>query len=98
MAYFGNGISGAQPQGNYSNLGASAGTSAIWGTIVFTSIVAMVAVPTIVDTLIKTKILGFDNKLSTKAQVGRSAAVGAAIALPIAALYGGITYTVVREA
>jgi len=98
MVYFGNGISGAQLQGNYSNLGASAGTATIWGTIVFTSIVAMVAVPTIMDTLIKTKVLGFDNKLSTKQQVARSAAVGAAIALPFAALYGGITYTVVREA
>ena len=101
MAYFGNGhenLGGPQQQGNYNNLGASAGTATVWGTIVFTSIVAMGAVPTIVDTLIKTKILGFDNKLSTKSQIGRSAAVGAAIALPIAALYGGITYTVVREA
>ena len=98
MAYFGNGISGAQPQGNYSNLGASAGTATVWGTIVFSSIVAMVAGPAIIDTLIKTKILGFENKLNTKQQVARSAAVGAAIALPIAALYGGITYTVVREA
>ena len=98
MAYFGNGIGDTQLQGNYSNLGASAGTATVWGTIVFSAVVASVAIPVVIDTLIKTKLLGFSNKLNTKQQITRSAALGAAIALPFAAAYGGITYTLVRKA
>ena len=102
MAYFGNGhinLGGQQqlPQGQYNNLGAAAGTATVWGTIVFSAVTVAFVAPTVIDTLVKTKLLGFNNKYNTKKQIGRSAAVGAALALPFAALYGGITYTVVRE-
>ena len=103
MAYFGNGhinLGGQHqlPQGQYNNLGASAGTATVWGTIVFSAVTAAFVAPTIFDTLVKTKILGFKNKLNTKEQIARSAALGAVIALPFAAAYGGIAYTIVREA
>ena len=84
--------------GGYSNLGAPADTSALWGGMVAAGVAAMFIAPVIVDTLIKSKILGFDNKYSTKKQIGRSAAVGAVVGLPVALLYGGLTYSVVRAA
>ena len=79
-----------------SNLGAPASTAAIWSTLVVGGVAAMFIAPTIVDTLIKSKVLGFNNRLSTKDQVKRSALVGGLIALPAAAIYGGVTYTAVR--
>lgn len=80
----------------YANLGAPADTAAMWGGIVFATVAAGVIAPVIIDTLVKTKVLGFSNKYSTKKQVGRSAAVGAIIGIPMALLYGGATYTAVR--
>ena len=80
----------------YSNLGAPPDTAAMWGGIVFATVAAGVIGPVIIDTLVKTKVLGFSNKYSTKKQIGRSAAVGAVIGVPLALLYGGATYTAVR--
>ena len=80
----------------YSNLGAPPDTAAMWGGIVFATVAAGVITPVIIDTLVKTKLLGFSNKYSTKKQIGRSAAVGAIIGIPMALLYGGATYTAVR--
>ena len=84
--------------GAYSNLGAPADTAALWGGIVFATVATMFIAPTVVDTLVKSKLLGFENKYSTKKQIGRSAAVGAAIGIPLALFYGAGTYTAVRAA
>ena len=78
---------------NPRGLGSHTGTPALWGTIVAGMIVAGVAVPLIIDTLAKTQILGFENKYNWKTQAKRSAALGAAIAIPFAVAYGGMTYT-----
>ncbi len=80
----------------YSNLGAPPDTAAMWGGVVFATVLAGAIAPTIIDTLVKSKVLGFTNKYSTKKQIGRSAAVGAVIGIPLALIYGAGTYTAVR--
>jgi len=80
----------------YANLGAPPDTAAMWGGVVFATVLAGAIAPTIIDTLVKSKVLGFTNKYSTKKQIGRSAAVGAVIGVPLALIYGAGTYTAVR--
>tara|TARA_B100000214_G_scaffold79953_3_gene54110 strand:- start:7682 stop:7966 length:285 start_codon:yes stop_codon:yes gene_type:complete len=80
----------------YANLGAPPDTAAMWGGIVFAAVAVGVIAPTVIDTLVKSKVLGFNNKYSTKKQIARSAAVGAVIGVPMALLYGAGTYTAVR--
>ena len=77
----------------YANLGAPPDTAAMWGGIVFAAVAVGVIAPTVIDTLVKSKVLGFNNKYSTKKQIARSAAEGAVIGVPMALLYGAGTYT-----
>ena len=83
---------------NYKGLGSHTSTPALWGTIIAGAVVASVAVPIVIDTLAKTQLLGFENKYNWKTQAKRSAALGAAIAVPFAVVYGGLTYSALDTA
>jgi len=83
---------------NYNGLGSHTSTPALWGTIIAGAVVASVAVPIVIDTLAKTQLLGFENKYNWKTQAKRSAALGAAIAVPFAVVYGGLTYSALDTA
>jgi len=80
---------GLQLYGHSRNLGAVTGGSLSIGAIAATGIIALYVVPTVVGVLIQNKVLGFDNRLSTKKMTGRAAAVGAVIGAPLALMIGG---------
>jgi len=75
------------------NLGAVTVGSFSTGTLVAGGILALYVTPAIVNVLIQNKILGFNNRLSTKKMVGRAAAVGAVVGLPLATIVGGAVAT-----
>ena len=78
-------------------LGASTPTAAVWGTIVGGAVLSMYMAPVIISTFVQNKWLGFDNRLSNKDMLKRSALLGGAIGAIPAILWSAGTFTVVRE-
>ena len=59
------------------------------GALAATGGIALYVIPTVINVLVTNKVLGFDNRLSTKKMTGRAAAVGAVIGAPLALMIGG---------
>ena len=70
-------------------IGAVTGSSLSLGAVAGAGIIALYVVPTVVQVLISNKVLGFENRLSTKKMSGRAAALGAVIGAPLALVIGG---------
>ena len=73
------------------NLGGTTGQGIAIGTAVGGTILLSYAAFTVVDSLLKNKVLGFDNRLGTAKMAKRSAMLGAAIGFLPALFYGGVT-------
>ena len=73
------------------NLGGTTGQGVAWGVVVGGMVITSYAAFTVVDSLLKNKVLGFDNKLGTAKMAKRSAMLGAAIGFLPALFYGGVT-------
>ena len=80
---------GQQLFGHSRSLGAVTGGSLSLGALAGAGIIALYVVPTVVQVLISNKVLGFENRLSTKKMTGRAAALGAVIGAPLALVIGG---------
>jgi len=70
-------------------IGAVTGSSLSLGAVAGAGIIALYVVPTVVQVLISNKVLGFENRLSTKKMSGRAAALGAVMGAPLALIIGG---------
>ena len=68
-------------------LPSTPGTGLILGVVV----TSFYVVPAIVNQLVASKVLGFDNRLNTKQQVARSSAVGALYGLGALVTYSAIS-------
>ena len=88
-AYNGLNPQGLQLYGHSSSLGAVTGGSLSLGALAATGVIALYVIPTVINVLVTNKVLGFDNRLSTKKMTGRAAAVGAVIGAPLALMIGG---------
>jgi len=53
----------------------------------------MYAVPTVISVLVQNKLLGFDNRLSTKEMSKRAALMGALMGVPVAVIVGSTVAT-----
>ena len=74
--------------GKHKGLGNPLGRNPVGsGILLGVLVTSFYVVPAIVNQLVASKVLGFDNRLSTKKQVARSGAVGAAYGLSAIALY-----------
>ena len=51
----------------------------------------MYAVPTVISVLVQNKVLGFDNRLSTKSMTKRAALMGGLFGIPVALIVAGST-------
>lgn len=80
---------GQQLFGHSRSLGAVTGGSLSLGALAGAGIIALYVVPTVVQVLVQNKVLGFENRLSTKKMTGRAAALGAVIGAPLALVIGG---------
>jgi hypothetical protein len=80
---------GQQLFGHSRSLGAVTGGSLSVGAVAGAGIIALYVVPTVVQVLISNKVLGFENRLSTKKMSGRAAALGAVMGAPLALIIGG---------
>jgi len=79
---------GQQLFGYSRGLGAVTGTSLNLGALAGAGIIALYVVPSVIQVLVSNKVLGFENRLSTKKMTGRAAAVGAVIGAPLALMIG----------
>ena len=79
---------GQQLFGHSRSLGAVTGGSVSLGALAGAGIIALYVVPTVVQVLVQNKVLGFENRLSTKKMTGRAAALGAVIGAPLALVIG----------
>lgn len=70
-------------------IGAVTGSSLSAGAIAGAGIIALYVVPTVIQVLVHNKVLGFENKFSTKKMNGRAAALGAVMGAPLALIIGG---------
>lgn len=84
---------GQQLFGYSRGLGAVTGGSLTVGAVAATGVVALYVVPAIINVLVSNKVLGFENRLSTKKMTGRAAAVGAVMGAPLALIIGGALAT-----
>ena len=74
--------------GKHKGLGnTSALSTAESGVLLGVVVTSFYVIPAIVNQLVASKVLGFDNRLSTKKQVARSGALGAAYGIGALALY-----------
>jgi hypothetical protein len=80
---------GQQLFGHSRSLGAVTGGSLSLGALAGAGIIALYVVPTVVQVLVQNKVLGFENRLSTKKMSGRAAALGAVMGAPLALIIGG---------
>lgn len=80
---------GQQLYGHSRSLGAVTGGSLSVGAIAATGIIALYVIPSVIQVLVQNKVLGFENRLSTKKMTGRAAALGAVIGAPLALIIGG---------
>tara|TARA_B100000287_G_C20661446_1_gene790261 strand:+ start:2087 stop:2377 length:291 start_codon:yes stop_codon:yes gene_type:complete len=67
------------------------------GTAVGGTVLLSYAAFTVVDSLLKNKVLGFDNRLGTAKMAKRSAMLGAAIGFLPALFYGGVTAAAISQ-
>ena len=81
----------ARNLGAPSQLGAVTKSSIGLGVILGTGVIVMYAVPTVISVLVQNKLLGFDNRLSTKDMSKRAALMGGLMGIPLALLVGGTT-------
>ena len=80
---------GQQLFGHSRSLGAVTGSSLSLGAVAGAGIIALYVVPTVVQVLVQNKVLGFENRLSTKKMSGRAAALGAVMGAALALIIGG---------
>jgi hypothetical protein len=88
-----NGINrnGIQLYGAPSQLGAFTASSIGLGAVLGAGIIVMYAVPTVISVLVQNKVLGFDNRLSTKSMTKRAALMGGLFGIPVALIVAGST-------
>jgi hypothetical protein len=84
---------GIQLYGAPSQLGAFTASSIGLGAALGAGIIVMYAVPTVISVLVQNKLLGFDNRLSTKEMSKRAALMGALMGVPVAVIVGSTVAT-----
>jgi hypothetical protein len=80
-----------QLYGKQKGLGNVAPTTLGTGLILGIVVTSFYVVPVVVNQLVASKVLGFDNRLNTKQQVARSSAVGALYGLGALAAYSVVS-------
>ena len=73
---------------NVHGLGKVTAGSLTVGTIVAGAVIGAYIVPSVVGVFVQNKFLGFENRLSNAQLAGRSAALGALMGVPLAAMLG----------